>query len=298
MRKKVVLYPRVSSRKQLGNDSLPTQRREMERFADREGYEVVRIFEERGKSAKTTDRQALQEMLHWLSDNPGEIYAVLVHDFKRAARDVEDHLAIRATLKSQQVRLISITQPVTDDPYGKFMELIHAGMAELDNDVRGQRSKLGMEHATERGRWCHQAPVGYVNCGRNAVPSLLPDPQRADVVRAAFASVASGETPQSVYQALVERGFTTRRGRTMGRQTFYSMLRNPLYKGQLVTRLGFGDGDWEPLIDPDVWERVQTVVCQPDRHKASTETRPRSGKRQYRRVREGFELRGWLRCAV
>ena len=84
----------------------------------------------------------------------------------------------------------------------------------------------------------------------------------------------------------------------MGRQTFYSMLRNPLYKGQLVTQLGFGDGDWEPLIDPDVWERVQTVVCQPDRRKASAETRPRSGKRQYRRVREGFELRGWLRCAV
>ena len=59
MRKKVVLYPRVSSLKQLGNDSLPTQRREMERFADREGYEVVRTFEERGKSARTTDRQAL-----------------------------------------------------------------------------------------------------------------------------------------------------------------------------------------------------------------------------------------------
>ncbi len=297
MRKKVVLYPRVSSLKQLSNDSLPTQRREMERFADREGYEVVRTFEERGKSAKTTDRQALNEMLRWVSDNPSEIYAVLVHDFKRAARDVEDHLAIRATLKSQQVRLISITQPVTDDPYGKFMELIHAGMAELDNDVRGQRSKLGMEHATERGRWCHQAPVGYVNCGRNAVPSLSPDPERADAVRDAFSRVASGEAPLSVYADLVERGFGTRRGGIIGRQTFYSVLRNQVYKGQLVTKLGFGDGDWEPLVEPDTWERVQAVVSQTRLRSASAETRPRSGKRAYRRVREGFELRGLLRCA-
>ena len=60
----------------------------------------------------------------------------------------------------------------------------------------------------------------------------------------------------------------------------------------------FGGGDWEPLVDPEVWERVQTVVSQPDRRNATAETRQSSGKRQYRRVREGFELRGWLRCAV
>ena len=103
MRKQVVLYPRVSSTKQLDNDSLPTQRRQMERFANREDYDVVRIFEDRGKSAKTTNRPALQEMLTWVSEHPGELYAVLVHDFSRAARNVEDHLAIRATLRSQRV---------------------------------------------------------------------------------------------------------------------------------------------------------------------------------------------------
>ena len=34
-RKKVVLYPRVSSQKQLDNDSLPTQVKEMRRWAER-----------------------------------------------------------------------------------------------------------------------------------------------------------------------------------------------------------------------------------------------------------------------
>ena len=270
----------------------------MERFVDQqEGGEVARIFPDRGKSAKTADRPALQEMLRWISDHPGEIYAVLVHDFTRAATRVEDHLALRATLASQHVRLISITQPVTDDPYGKFMELIHAGIGELDNSIRGQRSRLGMRSATERGRWCHQAPVGYVNCGRNGFPSLKPEPERADVVRATFTRIAAGEAPLSVYGELVERGFGTRRGRIIGRQTFYSMLRRPAYKGQLVTRLGVGDGDWEPLVEPNTWERVQVVVSQTGRCSRLAETRGRSGKRSYRRVREDFELRAWLRCA-
>ena len=296
-RKKVVLYPRVSSKKQLDSASLSTQRQKMERFADIEGWDVDRTFPDRGKSAKTTIRPALQEMLRWISDHPGRIYAVLVYDFSRAARDVDGHLEIRATLKSQGVRLVSVTQPVTDDPYGKFMELIHAGVAELDNSIRGQRSKIGMENATDRGRWCHQAPVGYMNCGRNAVPSLRPDPRRADVVSASLARVAAGEGPLFVYAGLVERGFGTRRGGTIGRQTFYSMLRNPVYKGQLVTTLGVADGDWEPLVEPHTWERVQAVVSQIGRRSPLADTRGRAGKRVYQRVREDFELRGWLRCA-
>ena len=155
-----------------------------------------------------------------------------------------------------------------------------------------------MRHATERGRWCHQAPVGYLNCGRNAVPSLRPDPERADVVKAAFTRVAGGETPQTVYKDLVERGFTTRRRRVIRRSTLYSMLRNPVYKGQLDTKLGFRGGDWSPLVDEDIWEQVQAVVSQPGRRRVGGETRQRAGKRPYQRVREGFELRGWLSCSV
>ena len=295
---KVVLYPRVSSQKQLGNDSLPTQRREMERFADQKGYEIVQIFEEGGRSAKDTNRPALQDMLRWISDHPGEIYAVLVLNYDRAARNVQDHLAIRAMLASQKVRLISVTEPVTDDPHGKFMELVIAGMAELNNTVRGDRSKLGMVNATERGRWCHQAPVGYLNRGKNATPSLGPDPATCEMVREAFARVAAGESPVAVYADLVARGFRTRRGRAVGRQTFYSMLRNPLYKAELDTKLGVGPGDWEPLVETGVWARVQAVLSQARLRDATAVPSSRPGKRPYRRVREGFELRNSLRCAV
>ena len=95
-----MLYPRVSSLKQVSNDSLATQRREMQRFAEQHGYEVVRIFEDRGKSAKTANRPALREMLDWISEQGDKIYAVLVLDYNRAARNVQDHFAIRAMLKT------------------------------------------------------------------------------------------------------------------------------------------------------------------------------------------------------
>ena len=294
---KVVLYARVSSKKQLSNASLPTQLTEMRRWAVREGYEVARVFEERGKSAKTANRPALQDMLRWIAAHPGEIVAVLVYDFNRIARNAIDHLTIRATLKSRKVDLVSVTQPVSQDYHGKLIETIFAGVAEHDNSLRAERSRVGMISAVGRGRWCHQAPVGYINGGPNAVPSLRPDPGRADVVSSVFARIGAGEGPLDVYEELVARGFGTRRGGPLGRQTFYSMLRNPAYKGQLVTTLGVGDGDWEPLVESAVWERVQTVVSRVGHRGPGQKGRP-SGKRAYRRVREGFELRGFLRCAV
>ena len=134
--RKVVLYPRVSSKKQLRNDSLPTQLKEMRRWAASQGYEVARVFEERGESAKTTSRPALQEMLRWIATHRGEIAAVLVYDFNRIARNTYDHLTISATLRCHKADLVSVTQPVSRDPHGKFTENMFACVAQLDNDVR------------------------------------------------------------------------------------------------------------------------------------------------------------------
>ncbi len=77
---RVVIYSRVSSKDQLGNNSLPTQREAMTRHAEREGYEIVRAFEERGKSGKTLNRPKLQEMLSFVEVHPGRIDAVLCYE--------------------------------------------------------------------------------------------------------------------------------------------------------------------------------------------------------------------------
>ena len=294
---RVVIYSRVSSKDQLGNNNLPTQREAMTRHAEREGYEIVRAFEERGKSGKTLNRPKLQEMLSFVEVHPGRIDAVLCYEDSRFSRDTADHLAVRTRLTAAKVRVISVTQPVTDDPYGEFVETLHVALAKLDNDQRGQRSKAGMAAAVERGRWCWQAPVGYFNCGRNASPSLKADPDRGPLVAEAFDRVAFREDPSDVHTDLASRGLTTRRGLPIGRTTFYTLLRNPVYVGRLETALGSIQGDWEPLVEVSVWQRVKGMLHGRDvRTRTQGEDR-RRGKRAYRRLRPGFELRAFLVCA-
>jgi len=87
-----VIYCRVSTRDQVSNLSLSTQRTDCQAFGERRGYDVDRVFIEEGESAKTADRPQLQELLRYCRRRREEIDAVVVFDVSRWSRKTEDHL--------------------------------------------------------------------------------------------------------------------------------------------------------------------------------------------------------------
>jgi DNA invertase Pin-like site-specific DNA recombinase len=72
------------------------------------------------------------------------------------------------------------------------MEGVLAAFAQFDNDVRSERTRGGMNAALELGRWTFLAPLGYLNAPRAAGRSLVPDSERASLVRRAFQDFATG----------------------------------------------------------------------------------------------------------
>jgi DNA invertase Pin-like site-specific DNA recombinase len=88
----------VSTDEQTKNLSLELQRRECQAYCQRNGFAVDRLFQERGESAKTTDRPEFQAMLDYCSRNKGKIGAVVVYHTNRFARDARDHLNVTFTL--------------------------------------------------------------------------------------------------------------------------------------------------------------------------------------------------------
>ena len=72
------------------------------------------------------------------------------------------------------------------------MEGVLAAFAQFDNDCRSDRTRAGMKAALELGRWVFLAPIGYLNAPRAMGKSLMPDPERAPLVRRAFEEYATG----------------------------------------------------------------------------------------------------------
>ena len=163
-----------------------------------------------------------------------------------------------------------------------------AAFAQFDNDVRSDRTRVGMRAALELGRWTFLAPLGYMTAPRGMGKSLIPDPERAPLVHRAFQDFATGRfTKEEIRKTLTALGLKTRRGLPLPPQTFDGMLRNRVYIGQInvpdysvSTR-----GDFEPLVSEKICYRVQAIL---DGRLEMTAPRQRNDP--------DFPLRGYVRC--
>lgn len=255
-----VIYCRVSTKEQVENLSLSTQELRSKEYCASNGWDVDKVFVDRGESAKTTDRPAFQEMLSHCEKNREKIGCVVVYQLSRFARQSYDHQHIRAYLAKFDIVLRSVTEPIDDTSVGKLMENILSGFAQFDNDVRKERTEAGMLAGLQLGRWTHRRPLGYMKPAGYSVVSMVHDPERAKLIRVGFEMFASGGYKiKDVLKKLNSLGLTTSKGKEVTFQTFSKILRNPLFRGWIhVPKWGIDRaGDFEPIVSDEVFYQVQ-----------------------------------------
>ena len=251
-----VIYIRVSTKEQTENLSLPTQLRACEEYCRREGLDVLERFKEEGESAKTADRTELQRLLTFCRTNKGNVHFVVVFNLTRFARDKYDHFALRSLLKSLGISLRSATEPIDDTSTGKLMEGVLAAFAQFDNDVRSDRTRAGMKAALELGRWVFLAPLGYLNAPRAMGKSLMPDPERAPLVRRAFEEYAHRTVHEAAVAAAGDAVGPDQPARPASQLTGdrHAAAQSALRRRRRRPEYGVRGkrGDFEPLICEDI----------------------------------------------
>ncbi len=288
---KAVIYCRVSTIEQTENLSLPTQQRSCEEYCDQHGIEVAKVFIEEGESAKTRDRTQLKTLLEYCGKNKKEIQYIVFYSISRFSRNSYDFQVLRGMLLGLGITLRSATEAIDDSSMGRFMETILSGVAQLDNDLRADRTIEGMKEAWNLGRWTFSPPIGYLKPPKDSgKPSLVPDPERSQFVHDAFDLFASGvHSKKEVLDRINALGLTTRKGKTISNQTFSGMIKNPIYAGwvSVPSRGVMVRGDFEPLISQELFDRVQAIL-----------TGKRKTVRPKLRNHPDFPLRHFVRCGA
>ena len=152
-----VIYLRVSTREQAEHGegeegfSIPAQREACVRHVRDKGWDLVDEYADRGESARSADRPQLKEMLARIAED-GDVDAVVVHKIDRLARNMEDHVAIRALLRRRSVTLVSVTENLEETASGRLVEGIHALMAEFYSANLAIRDQEGHEPEGQDGR--------------------------------------------------------------------------------------------------------------------------------------------------
>jgi len=261
--KKAVIYLRVSTEEQVDNFSLGTQEEICRKEAMRLGFEIIKVFREEGKSAKTiTGRPALLEMLSFCRKYKKLFSAVFMYRLDRLSRQTQDYLTIRKDMIESQITLISASEPTGNSPTEKLLETIMASFAQHDNEVRGERAKNGLRARFLSGLSTGPVPLGYKNENGYAVK----DPINFDKVEAAWHLMLTGtKTLREMSSILTEWGVgQTYRGKKfpLCHQTANRMFRNKFYMG-LITSSKYPEevhGQHTPMITSEQFYRVQAIL--------------------------------------
>ncbi len=272
-----VIYLRVSTKEQAEKDlteegfSIAAQREACVRRIRDEGWELVDEYVDKGESARTADRPQLRAMLARIGEE-SDIEAVIVHKVDRLARNMEDHIAIRALLRRRGVTLVSVTESLDETASGRLVEGIHALMAEFYSANLASEVRKGMGQKAKFGGYPHKAPLGYLNVrepiGGRQVAHIVADPERAPLVKAAFELYATGEwTVERLAHEMADRGLRNR-----GRSGHYAakavtvsglarLLAHRAYVG-IVEWDGIEyEGGHEPLVERATFDKVQELLA-------------------------------------
>ena len=298
-------YVRVSDERQ-DEYSPDSQLKKIREFAAKEGYLIPDeyVFYDDGISGKSVRKRAdFNRMIAIAKDKDHSFDRIYVWKLSRFARNQEESIVYKNLLRKIGVSVVSVSEPLPDGPFGSLIERIIEWMDEFYLINLGTEVVRGMSERVSRGEPVVYAPFGYINADK----TYLPDEESgaADIVREVFERYANGDKQREIAISLGQRGVRTKQGNMPENRWIDYMLWNPAYIGKIrwtpdgdraVSKRDYtnesiqiSDGNWQPLISMELWEKVQEMLL------AQKKKYPKYAKRQQPIP---YMLKGIVRCSA
>ena len=298
--KRCGLYTRVSTedQAQVKDGSLDTQLDLLERHVQlkaestEEPWMVAARYREEGKSGSNTKRPEFQRLVSDVRE--GRLDVVLCTKFDRISRSVRDFLDFQETLKKSDVAFVSMgEQWDTTTPMGEFALLLFLGVAQLERKQISARTSEKAAWRASKGLKNGGQILGYdIDPENPGIPTV--NREEAQLVNLIYNTYLTGLSILRTAETVNGRGYrtksyTSRRGVARGGKPFCDtsisrILSNTFYVGKVRHNGESYDGQHEPIVTPELFERVQRKL------------RSKTGKRSRPQERHLFTLDGLVRC--
>ncbi|MGN1098378.1 MAG: recombinase family protein [Clostridia bacterium] len=225
-----VAYARFSSDMQR-EESIDAQVRAIKEYAEKNGYTLLKIYDDKGISGTTDQRPKFQEMIQDAKQK--KFNAVIVHKLDRFARDRTLSAIYRQELYKNGVQLISVLENLDDSPESILLESIIEGYNEYYSKNLRREVMKGLRENAFSCRHTGGIPcLGYdVD---HVTQKLIVNEYEAEAVRLIFKMYLENEGYTKIIDALNMKGFRTKRGAPFGKNSLYEILRNEKYTGVFI----------------------------------------------------------------
>jgi site-specific DNA recombinase len=264
------VYTRKSSEHGLEQDfnSLDAQREASEAYVKsqaHEGWKLIKThYNDGGLSGGTLQRPALQSLLADIRVR--KIDVVLVYKVDRLTRSLADFAKLVELFEAHGVSFVSVTQQFnTTTSMGRLTLNVLLSFAQFEREIAGERIRDKFAASRRKGMWMGGTiPLGYDVHDRK----LIMNEAEAETVRLIFQRYLALGCVSRLRVDLDRKGIRSKQrilssgrvlgGCSFGRGALYHLLRNRIYRGEVVHKGITYQGEHEPIVNEELWNAVQT----------------------------------------
>lgn len=268
------LYIRVSThlQEELSPDA---QKRLLMEYAEAHNIIVLKehIYIDSGISGRSArQRPQFNNMIAEAKSKEHPFDVILVWKYSRFARNQEESIVYKSMLKRENVDVISVSEPISDDPFGSLIERIIEWMDEYYSIRLSGEVSRGMAENAMRGNYQARPPLGYRIPGYRQTPVIVPE--EAELIQLIFDLYT--EKKMGIFEIvryLNEHGYQTGHKKPFQRRSVTYILKNPTYIGKTIwnqhdqdhklrdkSEWIIADGKHEPIISKEQFDKAQKRI--------------------------------------
>jgi DNA invertase Pin-like site-specific DNA recombinase len=265
MNTKAVIYARVSSKEQEETGySLPAQEKLLSEYAQRKGFEVVKVFSISESASGAKQRQVFYEMMEFIKNK--EIPHLLCEKVDRITRNMKDAVFINDWIEDDPDRQIHFVKQnlvihknaKSDEKFRWDIEIVLAKkfISNLSEEVKkGQAEKI------RQGWLPTRPPAGYKTIGEKGHKIHVIDEKVAPLIKKAFELYSTGNySMKRVCDELYKDGFRSMYGKKPAKSRIEDILKEPFYYGAMRWNDAlYNNGAHQPIITKELFDKVQEV---------------------------------------
>ena len=265
------IYIRVSTFDQAREGfSLREQEERLKEFCKFKRYNIYKVYQDAGISAKNDKRPAYQEMIEDVKK--GNINVIVALKLDRLTRSVYDIEKLMKFVNDYECDIDCMAdESNTTTSNGRMVMRIMTSVSQNEIEKCSERTKFGMAGAIKNGHIPNR--TGLVFKRKNK--KLVPDPLTKDIIVRIFDLYLEGKSHQAIANIYNKE-------KVLGKTNWYDstiqkILSNELYKGDYVNgkrtkHPTYYENVIEPIVSKEEWESCQYQKLRNARHYERTAT--------------------------
>ena len=265
------IYIRVSTFDQAREVfSLGEQEERLKEFCNFKRYNIYKVYQDAGISAKNDKRPAYQEMIEDVKK--GNINVIVALKLDRLTRSVYDIEKLMKFVNDYECDIDCMAdESNTTTSNGRMVMRIMTSVSQNEIEKCSERTKFGMAGAIKNGHIPNRTGLGF----KRENKKLVPDPLTKDIIVRIFDLYLEGKSHQAIANIYNKE-------KVLGKTNWYDstiqkILSNELYKGDYVNgkrtkHPTYYENVIEPIVSKEKWESCQYQKLRNARHYERTAT--------------------------